>query len=109
MRPVSLEGSCETENVPTHWQFPSVAEKSAGADRKIQRLREKCNNQLTVGRTEKVLVACYTSHPMMCAYWCKVGLGRQTQGEDLHQLTGVSWAWADRPKGRTCIGCIESV
>ena len=101
MGPVPLGGSCERGKVPSPWEPPSPAGRSARTEREIQRLRGECSNRLAAGRAERdqhrwSWPPCCTLQPEMRICWCAQWLGAETR---------VS---ADRPGEGTGVGCMET-
>ena len=102
MGPAPLGGSCERGKVPSPWELPSPAGRSAGTERELQRLRGECSNQLTAGRRERdqhtwSWPPCCTPQPKTCNSWYEWGLGAE------------AWASVDRPGERTGSGSAENL
>ena len=94
MGPVYLEGSCGRGKLPSSWECPSPAGRSARIDRGLERLRGECSSRPVAGRAERdqhngpgqltVLPSLRCMPASACSGWIqKLRRQRQTRGEDL--------------------------
>ena len=95
-----LKGSCERGKVPLHWKPPSLAGRSAGTDKELQRLTGEWGRWLVAGRAEREQLRRSLSHhctsqPKRHICWYVQQLGAETQ------------ASVDRPGDGTPFGCAE--
>ena len=96
-----LKGSCERGKVPLHWKPPSLAGRSAGTDKELQRLTGEWGRWLVAGRAEREQLRRSLSHhctsqPKRHICWYVQQLGAETQ------------ASVDRPWERTWFGWAET-
>ena len=104
MGPVLMGGNCERGKVPSPWELPSPAERSAGIERELHGLRGERSSWIAAGRTERREkdqhrgtwpLPC-TPQPKTHVCWCARGVGTGT------------WASVGRPGERTGVAYAET-
>ena len=88
MGPAPRGGSCEGGKVPTFWEVPSRAGRSAWTEGELQSLKGECGYQCAEGRMESDLHRLLTpppcaSQPEVLTHQCWWRLGAEAQASEV--------------------------